>query len=87
MRIRKKGSDGGQKGVRSIIEHLGCDSFTRIKIGVGKKPSPEYDMADWVLSKFTKDETETLKETISNSYNATELIISGKTDMAMAKYN
>ena len=56
LRIRKSGSDGGQKGLRSITEHLSRDTFPRIKIGVGEKPRPDYDMADWVLSRFTKEE-------------------------------
>jgi PTH1 family peptidyl-tRNA hydrolase len=87
MRIRKKGSDAGQKGVRSIITHMSSDSFPRIKIGVGKKPNPEYNMADWVLSKFSSEEQKTLDTVIENSYDAIKLMLSGKTDDAMAKYN
>lgn len=87
MRIRKKGSDAGQRGVRSIIKCLGTDAFPRIKIGVGKKPNPEYDMADWVLSKFTSDEEKTLNTSIENSYDAVCLMLSDKTDEAMAKFN
>ena len=56
VRVRKKGSDGGQKGLRSIITHIGTDEFPRVRIGVGKKPHPAYDLADWVLTKFKKDE-------------------------------
>ncbi len=87
MRIRKKGSDAGQKGVRSIITHMGTDAFQRIKIGVGKKPTPEYDMADWVLSKFSADEQKKLYSVIENTYEAVCLMLTGKTDEAMAKYN
>ena len=56
IRIRRKGSDGGQKGMRSIITLTGSDQFPRIKLGVGEKPHPDYDLAAWVLSKFTKEE-------------------------------
>lgn len=87
MRIRKKGSDAGQKGVRSIITHMSTDAFPRIKIGVGKKPTPEFDMADWVLSKFSSDEQKKLLSVIENSYDAVTLMLSDKTDAAMAKYN
>ena len=87
MRIRKKGSDGGQKGVRSITTHLNTDAFPRIKVGVGKKPNPEYDMADWVLSKFSADEQKKLFDTIENCYDAIIKMLSGTTDEAMAKYN
>lgn len=87
LRIRKKGSDGGQKGVRSIIERLGNDSFPRIKLGVGKKPTPEYDMGDWVLSRFSKEEEKKLYSAIESAYDALLLMLSDKTDQAMAKYN
>lgn len=56
IRLRRKGSDGGQKGMRSIITLSGSDQFPRIKLGVGAKPHPDYDLAAWVLSRFTKEE-------------------------------
>lgn len=87
MRIRSKGSDGGQKGMRSIIYLSGKDNFPRVKIGIGKKPNPEYDLASWVLSKFTKDELKTLEKMAENSYEAVKLIIQGKTDRAMNLFN
>lgn len=87
MRIRKKGSDGGQKGIRSIIACLGTDRFPRIKVGVGKKPTPEYDMADWVLSKFTSDEMKLISDTAQKTYDAVSLMISGKCDEAMSRFN
>ena len=87
MRIRSKGSDGGQKGMRSIIYLSGKDNFPRVKIGIGKKPNTEYDLASWVLSKFTKDELATLGKIAENSYEAVELIIQGKTDRAMNLFN
>jgi len=87
MRIRSKGSDGGQKGMRSIIYLTGKDTYPRIKIGIGKKPNPEYDLAAWVLSKFTGDELKLLEKMAENSLNAVELIIEGNTQKAMNLYN
>ena len=87
MRIRKKGSDGGQKGMRSIIEQLGTQDFVRIKIGVGKKPNPDYDLAAWVLSAFKLDEKPLLQEAVDHAASSAALIIDGKTDAAMNRYN
>lgn len=87
MRIRRKGSDGGQNGVKNIIYHLNSDKFPRIKIGVGKKPHPDYNLADWVLSEFSKRELETLEPVLKNACDAVELIINGKTDEAMNLFN
>lgn len=87
MRIRPKGSDGGQKGMRSIIYLSGKDNFPRIKIGIGEKPNPSWDLADWVLSKFTNDEFKTLETMFSNANEAVELIIGGRIDRAMNLYN
>lgn len=87
MRIRTKGSDGGQKGMRSIIYLSGSDRFPRIKIGIGKKPCPEYDLAAWVLSKFSGDEMKKLEAVAENSVKAVELIIAGKPQEAMNLYN
>ena len=58
MRIRQKGSDGGHNGIKSIIYHLNSNEFPRIKIGVGAKPNPEYDLADWVLGDIAKEDRE-----------------------------
>ena len=87
MRIRQKGSDGGQKGMRSIIYLSGSDAFPRIKIGIGAKPNPNWDLADWVLSKFTDDERKTLDAMFGNAYSAVELMLDGKIDRAMNLYN
>ena len=87
MRIRQKGSDGGQKGMRSIIYLSGSDAFPRIKIGIGAKPNPEWDLADWVLSRFSDDERKTLDKMFENAYEAVGLIIDGKTDRAMNRFN
>ena len=87
LRIRRKGSDGGHNGIKSIIYHLGSDNFPRIKIGVGEKPHPDYDLADWVLSTFKKDEMEQLKNAVESACEAVRLIADGKTDVAMNKFN
>ena len=86
-RIRSKGSDGGQNGMKNIIYLSGSDNFPRIKIGIGKKPNPEYDLAAWVLSKFTKDEMKTLEKVAENCCDAVELILDGKIQEAMNRYN
>ena len=87
MRIRRKGSDGGQKGMRDIIELLGNNEIMRIKIGVGKKPHPQYDLADWVLSKFKADEKENLDSALKKSNLALKEIFARGIDSAMNKYN
>lgn len=87
MRIRSKGSDGGQKGMRSIIYLSGSDKFPRIKIGIGAKPNSNWDLADWVLSKFTDDEFKMLNQMFDDAAKAVELIIDGKTDRAMNMFN
>ena len=87
MRIRQKGSDGGQKGMRSIIYLSGSDAFPRIKIGIGAKPDPGWDLADWVLSKFTDSERKTLETMFDNALGAIELMANGKIDRAMNLYN
>ncbi len=87
MRIRQKGSDGGKKGMRSIIYLSGSDEFPRIKIGIGAKPNPNWELAAWVLSKFTQDELKTLSQMFENAYDAVELIVQGKIDRAMNLFN
>lgn len=87
LRIRRKGSHGGHNGLRSICELTGSDDFPRIKIGVGKKPHPDYDLAKWVLGKFGKEDSEKLKTAASNAVQCIELMVDGHTDAAMNKYN
>ena len=87
MRIRRKGSAGGHNGLKSIIECCGGEDFPRIKIGVGKKPHPDYDLKDWVLGKFTEEERGKLAEVFANVLPAAELIVQGKTSEAMNKFN
>ncbi|MBR6360236.1 MAG: aminoacyl-tRNA hydrolase [Clostridia bacterium] len=87
MRIRRKGTDGGHNGIKSIIYHLRSDNFPRIKLGVGKKPHPDYDLADWVLSDFSKDEAALMRKAAGEAVEALELMINGKIDEAMSKFN
>ena len=87
LRIRQKGSAGGHNGIKSIIEMTKSNDFPRIKIGVGKKPHPDYDLADWVLSKFKKDELPLMDEAFTNAADAAAMIVSGSIDRAMNRYN
>lgn len=87
LRIRRKGSHGGHNGLRSICELTGSDDFPRIKIGVGKKPHPDYDLAKWVLGKFGKEDAERMKESAENACECIKLMVQGKTDEAMNKFN
>lgn len=87
IRIRRKGSAGGHNGLKSIIAHLPGDTFPRIKIGIGKKPNPEYDLADWVLGKMPESDIKALKARFDDIACAAEMIVAGKIDDAMAKYS
>lgn len=87
LRIRRKGSHGGHNGIKSIVELCGSENFPRIKIGVGKKPRPDYDLAKWVLSKFSKAEQENLNSALKAAADSIALIVSGKIDEAMNKFN
>lgn len=87
LRIRRKGSHGGQNGMRNIIDMVETDQFTRIKLGVGKKPHPDYDLADWVLSHFTQNELKEMAQSAQNAAAAVELIVGGGIDKAMNLYN
>ncbi len=87
LRIREKGSAGGHNGIKSIIAHLGSDNFPRIKLGIGKKPHPEYDLADWVLSNFPKNDIPLMRNALDNGLAALRLMIKGDTEGAMSKYN
>ena len=87
LRIRRKGTDGGHNGIKSIIYHLNSDQFPRIKVGCGKKPHPDYDLADWVLSEFKKDELKALEPALSNACKALELLLDNNIEKAMNLYN
>jgi PTH1 family peptidyl-tRNA hydrolase len=86
-RVRRKGSHGGQKGLKSIGEHLGSTDFPRVKLGVGQKPHPQYDLASWVLSNFTTEERKQMNIAAEHAVDACRLILSGKIDEAMNRFN
>lgn len=87
LRIRRKGSDGGHNGIKSIIYLSGSDMFPRIKMGVGAKPHKDYPLAEWVLGHFKKEDGEKLTACMENAAAAVELIVGGNIDKAMNKYN
>lgn len=86
LRIRRKGSDGGHNGIKSIIYHLASDDFPRIKLGIGR-PDEHWDIIDWVLSRPSDAELKKLRAAADDACAAAELIIAGDTDRAMALYN
>ena len=86
LRIRAKGSAGGHNGMKSIISHLGTDAFPRIRIGVGEKPKG-YDLADYVLGHFKKEELPLMREAVGNATKATELILNESIEVAMNLFN
>ncbi|MCI8589533.1 MAG: aminoacyl-tRNA hydrolase [Clostridiales bacterium] len=83
MRIRRSGSAGGHNGIKSIINCLGSEAFPRMKIGVGQKPHKEYDLADWVLSRFTEAEQKKLASVFEKGEEALALMLIGEIDKAM----
>ena len=87
LRIRKKGSDGGHNGIKSIICQLGSDEFARIKIGVGMPDRDRHDVKDWVLSSFGDGEGGLVSERVRDAAKAAELIVAGQTERAMDIYN
>ena len=86
LRIRKKGSAGGHNGIKNIISHLETNVFQRIKVGVGEKPK-HYDLADYVLGHFSKEEKELMREGYQNAIQAVELILQDEMDAAMNQFN
>lgn len=87
MRIRRKGSDGGQKGMQNIIYLSASQDFPRIKVGIGKKPHPDYDLKKWVLSRFSNDEKKLMEPLLENITDAVSHIVDGNIDKAMNLYN
>ena len=87
LRIRKGGSAGGHNGLKSIIQHLGTDQFPRVKIGVGEKPHPDYDMADSVLSKFTGEDLKTIQAAVKKAADAVACYLENGPDKAMNRFN
>ena len=87
MRMRRKGSAGGQKGLNDIIVRMGTDAFPRLRMGVGAKPHPDFDLADWVLSEFSGEEREALFSTFPTAKQGVERLLSGDLDGAMQTVN
>lgn len=86
IRVRKKGSAGGHNGLKNIIQHLGTEGFQRIRLGVGEKPKG-YDLADYVLGHFSREEEASIKEGIGKAIEAAEMMLAGETDRAMNEFN
>ena len=87
LRIRTGGSAGGHNGLKSIIQHLGADQFPRVKVGVGEKPHPDYDMADWVLGKFQGEDKKVMDEAVKRAADAVECYLKDGPQKAMNRFN
>ncbi|MDY5972654.1 MAG: aminoacyl-tRNA hydrolase [Butyricicoccus sp.] len=87
IRVRPKGSAGGQNGVKNIIYHLKSDAFPRVKIGIGAKPHPDYDLADWVLSKFQGEDADRIQSAAERAMEAAEEIVRSGVAAAAQKFN
>ncbi len=87
LRIRREGSAGGHNGIKSVIACLGSSAFPRVKLGVGAKPDPDQDLADWVLSGMSKADLLLLREACGNACVAVPLILQGQMEEAMGKFN
>ena len=83
LRVRRKGSDGGHNGLKSIRAHLGADTYPRVKIGVGQKPHPDYDLVDWVLGNFSAEDNKALQTAFPFLRQGLEKILTGDVDGAM----
>ena len=87
IRIRRDGSAGGHNGIKSMIQSLGTDKFPRVKVGVGAKPHPDYDLADWVLSKFSAQEEKDLGPALENAAKAALMVLDQGIEKAASAYN
>ena len=87
LRIRRGGSAGGHNGLKSIIQQLGTDQFPRIRVGVGEKPHPDYDLADWVLGKFQGEDKKAVAAAVKRAADAVECLVSEGIDKAMSRFN
>ena len=87
LRIRTGGSAGGHNGLKSIIQHLGTDQFPRLKVGVGGKPHPDYDMADWVLGKLQGEDKKVMDEAVKRAADAVECFLRDGPQKAMNRFN
>jgi len=87
IRIKRKGSHGGHNGLKDITKAIGSEEFLRIKIGVGKKPRPDYDLAKWVLGKFSEADKKAVDSACKNAAEAAKLLVKGEIDRAMNMFN
>lgn len=87
LRIRAKGSAGGHNGLKSIIQHLGTDQFPRIKLGVGGKPHPDYDLADWVLGRLQGEDRKVMDEAAVRAAQAVECLLRDGIQTAMNRFH
>lgn len=87
LRLRKSGSAGGHNGLKNIIQHLGTDQFPRLRVGVGDKPHPDYDMIDWVMSKFQGEDKKAMDAAVDRAAEAVEVLLSEGFDKAMSRFN
>ena len=87
LRVRAKGSAGGHNGLKSIIQHLGTDQFPRLRVGVGEKPHPDYDLADWVLGKFVGEDKKAIDAAVKRAADAIECVLAEGIDRGMGKFN
>lgn len=87
IRIRRKGSDGGHNGIKNIIYLLGSDQFPRVKLGVGAKPHPDYDLVKWVLASFSKEDMQAMQQAFDKCPDIVRMILDGRIDDAMNRYN
>ena len=87
LRLRVSGSAGGHNGLKSIIQHLGSDQFPRLKVGVGGKPHPDYDLADWVLGKLAGEDKKLMDETVKRAADAVECFLKDGPQKAMNQFN
>ncbi len=87
LRIRTGGSAGGHNGLKSVIQHLGTDQFPRLKVGVGGKPHPDYDMADWVLGKLQGEDKKVMDGAVQRAADAVECLLRDGPQKAMNRFN
>ena len=87
IRVRGDGSAGGHNGIKSIISELGSQAFPRVKIGVGERPHPDYDLADWVLGKFSQEDRKKIDTAVENACGAVEALIEKGVTEAANRYN
>ena len=87
LRIRPSGSAGGHNGLKDIIACLGSQEFPRVRIGVGEKPHPDYDLADWVLGRFSAEDRKALEGRFADIEDAVRLIMDGRPNEAQNRRN